>query len=519
MKFSFNLCFIVMTFFDVPVHAQKITIQWGPEFQESKWSSIYQIYGRNDENLYAFRYEKLEPHIDSYNIHTLDRVYSKPLKFPESYNKDLLKNLTRKEMFKLKDRILMYWTKIDHKQDIHSAYFNTVDLKTGVVNQDLKLIDEIKNINRRSFGGFKYVISNDSAKFLFYHDEPYSKDEPQRYAAQLMGPDLEKIWSKNFQVNEPERWFEISAFEIDRDGTYYQLVKNVAVQKTAREVPDYKWQIISYRNESNETKIYDLALTNKLIKDIRFEIDSNGDIVCAGFYSIPNTDSKDKSNIEVLKGSFYMKFDKTSHELLLNRTFEFDKKLIDEFIKDEHDESEGISNLEIKDFIFEEERGMVMLAEQFFNRQKCYTSNEGRRYCDDHLYYNSILVINYDTLGNIKWSRSIPKLQYTINDRGSYSSFFNIISSDKLFFVFNDDPKNFENPQPKKRVVMKSPKKSIAVLAEIDMNGKLTISELFNNRDLETICRPGFSFQDSENGAFIYAERKGTYRFGRISLQ
>src|SRR6185295_6159170 len=59
-----------------------------------------------------------------------------------------------------------------------------------------------------------------------------------------------------------------------------------------------------------------------------------------------------------------------------------------------------------------------------------------------HYVANDILVVKLDSTGHIQWSRKIQKSQNSIDDNGVYSSFLTGNIHQKLFFLFNDNPRN-----------------------------------------------------------------------------
>jgi len=59
-----------------------------------------------------------------------------------------------------------------------------------------------------------------------------------------------------------------------------------------------------------------------------------------------------------------------------------------------------------------------------------------------YYYYNDIIVININPGGETEWTKKIAKRQPSSNDGGFFSSYSLSIVKDKMYFVFNDSPKN-----------------------------------------------------------------------------
>ncbi len=89
---------------------------------------------------------------------------------------------------------------------------------------------------------------------------------------------------------------------------------------------------------------------------------------------------------------------------------------------------------------------------------------------------------------------NIPKKQHTENDGGIYSSFMFATKGDKMEFVYNDNPKNYDPAHPRETTkdlkTMTNASKSMAILVELSSSGQFTKSPLFSNKDNKSILTP-----------------------------
>ena len=118
--------------------------------------------------------------------------------------------------------------------------------------------------------------------------------------------------------------------------------------------------------------------------------------------------------------------------------------------------------------------------------------------------------------GKIEWSKKIAKKQVTRNDGGFFSSYALSIVKDKLYFVFNDNPKNLFYKGEGKLYNFNKSKESLVVLVTLDNEGNQTREALFSAKEADILTRPIVCEQISKNEMILFGQRKKTHRFARI---
>ncbi|MBX9851996.1 MAG: hypothetical protein K2X86_09580 [Cytophagaceae bacterium] len=176
----------------------------------------------------------------------------------------------------------------------------------------------------------------------------------------------------------------------------------------------------------------------------------------------------------------------------------------------------------LDDLVIRSDGGMVLTGEQYFVRVHTYTTsnpNGGMSTTTVYKYhYNDIIVININPEGNIQWATKIPKTQITSNDGGFFSSYSMAVASDKLYFVFNDNPKNLVSSVEGKTFNFVPYKESHVVCVQIDNNGKIEKKSLFSSKDVDIITRPKVCEQINDNCLLIFGQRKSTQRFALMTF-
>ena len=85
------------------------------------------------------------------------------------------------------------------------------------------------------------------------------------------------------------------------------------------------------------------------------------------------------------------------------------------------------------------------------------------------------------------------------------------VVDDKLYFVFNDNPKNIYD-QVSGRTYSFNGKSSVVALVEMNMGGRYVREALFSNKDLGVLTRPKVCQQISDREMIIYGQIKKKYR-------
>jgi hypothetical protein len=243
-------------------------------------------------------------------------------------------------------------------------------------------------------------------------------------------------------------------------------------------------------------------------------------LICAGLYS-----NDLKAPVE---GSFYNRINLTSGDVEISKSDKFSMKLITENLTEKatnrtqkragKGKDVGLSAYSIDDLYFKSDGTVALVAEQHYVTSSTMTTSDGRTYTVFSFSYNDILVINFEQeTGEILWSSKIDKKQRTSNDFGLHSSYALSVVNNRMFFVFNDNLKNFGPKAKKNRVPFDRGKHSIATVVEMEANGDYKQKTLFVAKAKNMLCRPVVSEQISPNDLIIYGTDKKKSRF--IKLQ
>ncbi|RME12050.1 MAG: hypothetical protein D6816_01385 [Bacteroidetes bacterium] len=194
--------------------------------------------------------------------------------------------------------------------------------------------------------------------------------------------------------------------------------------------------------------------------------------------------------------------------------------------------SPELYNYSLDRLILRSDGGAVLVAEQFYIERETYYRDYYPTYGYypygyynsyyrnsrdiDYLYnYNDIIVVNIRPDGDLQWTARIPKWQETRNDGGYYSSYAMSIVRDKLYFLFNDDARNFDPKRKGDRIYKYTGNNEMMVLAEMNLQGDVQTYPVISS-DGGVTLRPKMCKQTGLRELLLFGEAKRGFRLGKM---
>ncbi|MCB0520773.1 MAG: hypothetical protein H6577_21675 [Lewinellaceae bacterium] len=518
------------------------TLNWGDEYNEPNGTAATKLIGIVPEGFYVLRQKVLQ------------NPSAKPRAWVEFFTKDMkLKRSEEMELkYKGKQRDFEDVILLNKKLYLLTSFNNTakkrnylfkqeLSEKTLMPSKNLEMICETEAKNKEVEGTFAFHISKDSSKLLVYNSLPNENKNPERFGFRVFNENFDLIWEKNIVLPYPDNKFTVEDYQVDNQGNVYLL--GVLYQDEAkwrrRGNPTYNYVVLSYTNEGNDAKEYRIDLADKFITDLTFRVANGGTLICCGFYSERGTYS--------IKGAYYFRLDPKTGEMTNRNSQPFDFEFLTEFMseknkqkakeaKERNDVRRGaeLYNYSLDELILRSDGGAVLVAEQFYIEQETYRDNPFGYYpygfyspysyrsniqTDYYYHYNDIIVVNIRPTGEIEWASRIPKQQETKNDGGYYSSYAMSIVRDKLYFLFNDNARNYSPDRKENRFYNYNGSESIIVLAQLNTKGELKTFPLASNKDAGVITRPKMCKQIGKREMAIFGERGRGFRFANLTFE
>ncbi|MFZ4399816.1 MAG: hypothetical protein ACOYO1_07260 [Bacteroidales bacterium] len=525
-----KISFYIIIFVGIAINAfsqtksKNVDIIFGEEIKEARSSSLESILGYDETGIYVLKTEGGGAFSSGQDC------------FIEHFDNNM--NQTKSEELIIEDKngeerdyefivhmnnTLYVFSSIENKKtDKVWLYAQTISKKTLRPNNDSRKIAEINYAEKGSgsFGDFEYNISKDQTKLMIHYLLPAKKKEKEKIAIIVLDKDLGLLWEKKCTLPYLEELFNDERYRIDNDGNAYILgvvYKEKAMAKRKGK-PNYKYQLICYKDKGETYKEYPIDLPGKFITDMQIAINDKNDIVCGGFYSKIGTFSID--------GSYYLNIDGDNGEILSKSFKEFDLEFITQNmtereankVKRKEDKGKDVELFEydLDNIILRDDGGAILVGEQFFVEVYTYTSSNGATTTSYHYNYNDIIVININPEGKIEWAKKIPKVQESVNDGGTYSSYAMSVFGDKLFFIFNDNPKNLTNEGDGKLKNYNPNRESIVAMVNMDGDGKFKKEALYKMKRSDILIRPKLSKQISDDEMIIFGKKGKMQQFTKL---
>lgn len=503
---------------------------WGKEIREPSGTFTSKIVGTDASGFYTLR-QKTQVSSSVNNPKIYVEYYSNRMTLRKSKEISLkYKNKKREfeNLLKVGDQLFLITSFNNQKQEKNYLFVQTINEKNLQARDDLRKIAEIPTKNAFKIGSYGFHLSRDSSRILVYNKLPYKKGTPERFALQVFDQSFNELWRKDIALPYNDERFSLEEYRVDRDGNVYLLgvifQDRIRVRRNGR--PTYQYVVLAYTQSGEDVEEYKVQLEDKFITDLTFRVANNGDLVCSGFYSERGTYS--------IKGTYFFRLNAQTKEIYNQNYKAFGFDFLTEYKTDRQKdrlrraEERGnrkrepeLYRFSLDELVLRSDGGAVLIAEQYYVYTVSYRDyysyyNTSLQY-DYYYNYNDIIVVNIRPSGEIEWTCRIPKRQETYNDGGYFSSYAMSIVRDKMFFVYNDNGRNFDPGS--ERLYNFNGRNSVIALTEVNRDGSAHTYPLYNNRDAEIITRPKICKQIGRKEMLVYGERGRSYRFASLSFE
>lgn len=319
---------------------------------------------------------------------------------------------------------------------------------------------------------FGYALSPDSTKLMFYSWTYAVPEDPVKMEIHVLDQQLKGLWSKRFLLPNKNENFFIYSCLLDNAGNAYLLCEDYKGKVNPQmRIQDSKIERFALRlsENSDEATAFTIQLTDKVITDLKFTMDEQGNLLGGGFYK------EGKGNQLSLDGMFAYRIDQETQGF---RKWEFplDKEQYLAMHPYSEDGKFVSGTRQFRDFYLDNlnwdaDLGLTMIAEQ-------------RLYEQDEDKYNDILVLQLDPGMKKKWITRIPKRQAASWTQPDLISYRYLKREKKQYVLFNDLSDNIpgtgENPNRIKDLnfVFNQPNTIALHLVEIGPDGQLSHQDL-----------------------------------------
>ncbi len=519
------------------------SLEWGNQYSEPNNTTATKIIGLRPDGFYMLRQK------------VLNNPESRPRAWVEFYDRDMnLKKAVEQDLkYKGKQRDFEDVVFIGGQLYLLTSFNNSgqkknylfkqrISMKSLITAKKLEMICETDARNKEAEGSFGSHISKDSTKLLIYNDLPYKKNEQEQFGFRVFNQQFELIWEKDVVLPYTDNRFTVEEYQVDELGNVHLMgvLYEDNAKRRRRGSPTYQYIIISYLDNGERVEEFRVGLDNKFITDLTFRPTKSGKLICAGFYSERGTYS--------VKGAYYFKVDPTTRAVSHKNYQPFEFEFLTEFMSDRSKEkakdaekrrdvrkTAELYNFSLDELILRSDGGAVLVAEQFYIEEQynrndrygigyypysygsLYNNRYGNNNQADYYYnYNDIIVVNIRPTGEVEWASRISKKQETRNDGGYYSSYAMSIVRDKIYFLYNENSRNFAGGGKNNRIYNFNGSNSVIAVAQVNKNGEVKTYPLASNKDAGVITRPKICKQIGKKKMAVFGEKGKGYKFANL---
>jgi len=527
------LAIIAVLSFRSPIKAQlgDVQLKTGPSFDPK--GVISSVIGQIDNTIYYTSFKR-GSWLGAVRSNDLSQVFELELESPNYKGK----KTTFRELVILGDKLIMI-SELYDKED-GRKYLIAQALGENGKNEGSPIeLESVTAESKKTAGSFSWHVDSALGRMLLYTDMGMTKYSKEKFAFKVLDKNLSVVWSENLELPYPDKFFRISNYIIDKNDKLFMTcifdefaqTKAAEGKRKAKEEAKerggnwYTYKILSFDSKTSKLVDYDVKLEKgQAIVSFDYSLDMDEDLNIVGLYA---NDAKSTG----AHGVYFIKMNAKTGVIKTSNIKEFDKKMVEDYLvatlgekrgSKSADKGNGIDNFVVDQIVNKNDGGLIISGEIFRSYTVCSTDpRTGATSCSTHYIYGYIITININPSGEVNWIQYVPKIQHTVNDGGFYSSYGFLVSDDKLFYIFNDNVKNYgPKKKPGKTYQMTSPKGSVTTIAVIGDDGQRQMEPNAKLQADKKLLRPKVGvFLATENKLILLAKWKNTECLVEVKIE
>lgn len=387
------------------------------------------------------------------------------------------------------------------------------------LSPDLNLASEpktlgiIETVDQKDNVLFDLYTSTDNNSFVLLI--PTSFDDQQNEKFELRNFDylMNLSYSKELEFPYPANKLLFEDLLLDGDSAVYMLISEEAdhfsnKKSDTRKARNYK--LASFFTKENRMIELELSLGLKWVYDARLSITQTGALQVAGYYS-NYTDL-------ILSGTFALNINRSTQEIETQGLKPFSRDFKTQF----RPSSGVVDERELGYFQFDKIYNLpngntqLICEKRYSYTSTVYNPATGTYMVVTVYRSDNLIITEIDEKGDIVFNLNIPKFQASSRDFGLYTSYSSFRRDNKTYFLYNDNEQNSGSNDKFRE--MNSADDSDAVLVEIDKDGTVNKTILYNHAKEQTVLRPEY-YLPTPDGIVLYTQSSKKFRLARLSLE
>jgi hypothetical protein len=501
---------------ETPQEEQRVI--WGQEYKLGGKTSLGHILGDDGNHFYILKFlgsgETMQTYLEKYALNTMNLIDNLLLPLLEAKGEELQVEAS----YLVDDFVWIFTSFYDRSVDSLYSYSYQYTLD-GKPKTPRKLLEKLYVPGKKLIGEFDFELSVDSNHVLFAYTPPVNKYEFEDRSLKMIDKSNSILWNETLEISHPSEYFQVIKRVIPDSSHAYILAAAYSNRVNAANKNHVKntgkYLLYHYNIEERSLNEAHLSLNGKYITSATMTFDEDKNLFIIGLYSRTRSYS--------VSGAFYLRLDMNTGKIIQKGFSDFDKDLLRQFISDKKIRNEKeLDSFEIRELFLDSLDQVTLIAEQYYITTTTYTDpRTGHVIYTYYYHYNDILIVKFGEEGRIKWGKRLAKEQQSLDDKGYYSSYSAVTHEDKLYIVYNDNPKNLQiDPESPNSNIweMNDPKKSVAVLVTYTGSEGGNRQVLFDANKAEYILNPNIIYRVDEDTIILFAQGWRDYRFVRVNM-
>jgi hypothetical protein len=434
-------------------------------------TTIHKIFGHDAENYFVLKFYGGRYHLEKLDSN-LDFIREEPLKLYDG-----MKTYDLETIVHFHGELYLFAT---HRKFAETdLMYQKIDKETLLPATEFTVMATVKFI-RGNWADFHFALSRHETKLMIAGQIKLSWDKVLHNEFFVFDEGMELQWGKKDYYNFTGQGPRESKFVVDEQGnvSVLSLTKRESIISMFQDIKN-SYVIHRYTDDGKVFHEYPLTLEKRYIRGLKIIGGEQGELICAGLYS-------DLARAGV-GGTFFFKIDPETGIIYDNQSEAFSTEMLSLLmdLKEPILAKEELMEYELTDLVLWKNGYTLLIAEQLF--EQTYNT------------YNNLIVTCFDTMGQVYWSRVVPKrqdfdiryLQQTEEEAGDYRDFIKEtgtiseylenycsyaliapLNGNDITLIYNDHIRNLQ-PDQKPRS-FNNPKKSYLAVVHISESGALT---------------------------------------------
>lgn len=380
------------------------------------------------------------------------------------------------------------------------------------------------------------VISSENKEYIgVVWEIPGRKTISDAYGYVILDEYLNKLNQGAYNIPLNGNLTSINEHHISNTGDYFLSLtehKRPNDRIFSKDYDNFK-ALHVYKIKDDALTEFSLSIEDKRIDDLKMSSNDDGIFTLSGVYG--SSEIKQNRRKHLVEGIFVIRIDTDIDSMIFQGFIPFRKDFISMNFNEKstlrsrrrRNREQELYNYKIRDIFTLNDGSLVGSIEQYYIFERSsYDSRTGLTSTIYYYYYDDIIAFKIGNDKAFDWQKKINKSQISTNDGGPFSSYSSFTDGRKLYFIFNDNLKNYNEEG---NFIQKdgqcypfnlSRRKNIAAITAVDLaSGALSRNMLFSRKELKSIVVPKmFKLDRLQNRLLLYALLGGKERFGILQI-